>query len=87
MYSGRKAAKKQAEALSIKYHTILTNKLEEEGKVLATTHVRNIQIREYYHTLSRRIKYIKGNFRKPGTTLVTKQQTNDSKLSITEKTH
>ena len=40
---------------------------------------------EEYRTLSRRIKYIEGKFSKPGTTLVTQQQTHSSTLEITDK--
>ena len=36
-------------------------------------------------TLTRRIKYIEGEFKKPGTTLVTQQQTNGRTLEITDK--
>ena len=45
-YSGKKIAKNQAKALSIKYCTNLTDALEEWGKVPAAKHIRNIQRRE-----------------------------------------
>ena len=45
----------------------------------------NIQRREEDLTLARRIKHIEDTFSKPGTTLVTQQQTNGSTLEITYK--
>ena len=48
-------------------------------------HVRNMQRREEDRTLARRIKYIEGKFRKPGTTLVTQQQTDGRTLETTVK--
>ena len=39
-YLGRKAAKKQAEALSIKYRTNLADALEEAGKGTAATQIK-----------------------------------------------
>ena len=86
-YSGRKLAKNQAEALSIEYCTNLANALYVAGEDPAATHVHNIQRREEDHTISRRKKYIEGILRKPGTTLVTQQQTDSSTLEITEIYH
>ena len=48
-------------------------------------HVHNVQIIEEDHTLSIRIKYIKGKFSKPGNILVTQQQTDGSTLETTYK--
>ena len=42
---------------------------------------------EEYLILDIQIKYIEGKLRKPGTTLVTQQQTDSSTLEITEKFH
>ena len=44
-----------------------------------------MQRREEYHTLPRRIKYIGGKFRKPGTTLVTQQKPDGRTLEISDK--
>ena len=55
-YSGRKVAKNQAEALSIEYRTNVTDTQVEAGKGPASMHVHNIQRREEYQTLTRRIK-------------------------------
>ena len=44
-----------------------------------------MQRREEDRNIDRRIKCIKGKFRKPGTTLVTKQQTDGSILEIIDK--
>ena len=76
---------KPAEALSIEYRTNIVNAIEEVGKVPAATHVRNIQRREEDRILARSIKYIKGKFRKPGTTFVTQQQTDGNILEIPDK--
>ena len=86
-YSGNKVVKNQAEALKIEYRTNPAYSLEEEGKGPASTNIRNIQRREEDHTRARRIKYIEGKFRKPGTTFVTQQQTNGSTLKNIEKNH
>ena len=48
-------------------------------------HVQNVQRREEDRTLVRRIKYIEGKFRKPGTTLFTQQQTNCRTMEITDE--
>ena len=73
MYSGRKVTKNQAESLGIKYHTNLVIALEEAGKFPEDTHISNMKRREEYPTLDRRIKYIEGNLRKPGTSFVIQQ--------------
>ena len=44
-----------------------------------------MQRREEDHTLARRINYIKGKFRKSGTTLVNEQQTDGITLEIKDK--
>ena len=44
--------------MSTKYRTNLDNALEEAGKGPAAMYVCNMQRREEYCTLSRRIKYI-----------------------------
>ena len=66
-YPGSNVAKNQADALIIEYRDNIAYDLEEAGKGPAATHIRNMQIIEEYCTLDRRIKYIKGKFRKPGT--------------------
>ena len=48
-------------------------------------HLCNIQRRKEDRNLARRIKYIEGKSRKPGTTLVTLQKIDDSTLEITDK--
>ena len=84
-YSGREEAKNQAEALSIKYRTNLTDVLEVAGINPAATHVSNMQRREEYHTIARRIKYTEGKFGKPGITIFTQQQTDGRTMEITDK--
>ena len=84
-YSVSKVSKNQAEALSIEYCTILSDALEGAGKGQAATHIHNMQRRDEYRTLSRRVKYTKDKFRKPGTTVVTKQRTDGIQLEITDK--
>ena len=69
----------------IKYHTNIFDALDEAGKGSATTHIRNMQKIEEHRTLARRIKYTKVKSKKPGTTFVTKQQTDGSRLEITDK--
>ena len=44
-----------------------------------------MQKREEDHTLDRRIKYIEGKFRKPGTNFFTQQKNDGSTLEITDK--
>ena len=69
-----KVLKKQSKALIIKYPTNIFDDLEEAYKVPVATYIQNMQWQKEYRTLAKRIKHIKGRFRKQVLTLSPKNK-------------
>ena len=70
----------------IKHRTNLIDDLAEAGKGPAAIHIRNMQQRENYFTLYKRIKYIEVKFMKSVTIFFHQQQIDNITLEIIGKT-